>query len=168
MVGSWRKVGDDNGYFFRFCEESNRLPSEPSHFFKSLPSTRSPNAQLSNKLTLSPNHWANELKLRKNIFNHQKIFQASLLSTKQSSTKIPGWSAIYSTKGRRSTSAAMALYFAQTIRWAVEPIRWSMSTLKLAWIPTTEGKFLRFCYSNLMNFKENVLWRISTGVCCLY
>jgi hypothetical protein len=31
-----------------------------------MPSTQSPDAQLSNKPTLSPNHWANELKFRKN------------------------------------------------------------------------------------------------------
>jgi hypothetical protein len=49
----------------------------PHLFFKSLPSTRSPNAQLSNKLTLSPNHWGNELKFRKNSLNlHPKTLNA--------------------------------------------------------------------------------------------
>jgi hypothetical protein len=43
-------------------------------FFKPLPPKQSPNTQLSNKPTLSPNHWANPLKFSKNIFNQQNFF----------------------------------------------------------------------------------------------
>jgi hypothetical protein len=65
---------DEKGYFNTFMKNQRNYLYSPFSFFKPLPPTQSPGAQLSNKLKLSPNHWAKPLKFRKNSFNQQKIF----------------------------------------------------------------------------------------------
>jgi hypothetical protein len=67
--------------FYFFMKNPRNSFYHSFYFFKSLPSKQSPNTQLSNKLTLSPNHWANPLKFRKNSFNQQTILRPFLFST---------------------------------------------------------------------------------------
>jgi hypothetical protein len=68
-----KNLGKLNRFLEFFVKMIKNLFYHSHPFFKGLASTRSPDTQLSNKLTLSPNHWTNQFKFSKNSFNQQKI-----------------------------------------------------------------------------------------------